>query len=139
MPKIVLDTNVLVSALIQKSFPYLIVYHFYFEGKFELCVSKDLLIEYLDVLNRDKFSRFPDFKAKAELVLAHIASNASFFEPKKKVKKLRDPDDDMILELAQECKADYIVTGNTKDFTISKFKKTLIVTPAEYWELHRPE
>jgi len=48
MQKIVLDTNVLVSALIQKSFPYLIVYHLYFEGKFELCVSKDLLAEYLD-------------------------------------------------------------------------------------------
>ncbi len=72
-------------------------------------------------------------------MLAHIASHASFFEPKKKVKKLRDPDDDMILELAQACKADFIVTGNTKDFTISKFKKTQIVTPAEYWELYKPE
>jgi predicted nucleic acid-binding protein len=59
----------------------------------------------------------------------------------KEIKKYDNPgaDDDMILELAQECKADFIVTGNTKDFMISRFKKTQIVTPAEYWDLYKPE
>ena len=138
MQKIILDTNVLVSALIQKSYPYLILNDLYLEHKIEVCISEPLLAEYYEVLNRPKFSKFPDFKIKADQVLADIAINASLFIPKKKVKKLKDADDDMILELAQECKADFIITGNTKDFTIPKFKKTLIVSPMEYWANHKP-
>jgi predicted nucleic acid-binding protein len=44
----------------------------------------------------------------------------------------------MILELAEESKADFIITGNTNDFTMNKHKKTKIVTPKEYWENYRP-
>jgi predicted nucleic acid-binding protein len=40
----------------------------------------------------------------------------------------------MILELADECSADFIITGNTNDFTFSTYKRTKIVTPKEYWE-----
>ena len=139
MQKIILDTNVVVSALIQKSSPYLILQELYVDRKIELCVSEILMTEYYEVLNRPKFLRFPDFKVKADIILSDIANNASFFNPQKKVKKLKDADDDMLLELAWECKADFLITGNTKDFTISKFKKTRIVTPTEYWELYKPE
>ena len=45
----------------------------------------------------------------------------------------------MILELAEESKADFIITGNTNDFTISEYKTTKIVTPKEYWENHKPK
>jgi len=41
----------------------------------------------------------------------------------------------MILELADICLADYIITDNTSDFTIYKYKQTQIVTPKEYWLL----
>lgn len=139
MQKVILDTNVVVSALIQKSFPFIILNDLYLERRIELCVSEPLIAEYYDVLNRPKFGKFPNFKLKADLILADIAANASFFTPRKKVKKLRDADDDMILELALEAKADFIVTGNTNDFTISKFKKTRIVSPAGYWANHKPE
>ena len=139
MQKVILDTNVVVSALIQKSFPFLILQDLYLERKIELCISEKLMIEYLEVLNREKFNRFPDFKAKAEIILVDVVNNATFFKPKKKVKKLRDIDDNMILELAAEAKADFIVTGNTRDFTLSKFKKTLIVSPMVYWATYKPE
>jgi hypothetical protein len=39
----------------------------------------------------------------------------------------------MILELADECLADFIITGNTNDFTFPTYKQTKIVTPKEYW------
>ncbi len=45
----------------------------------------------------------------------------------------------MILELADECKADFVITGNTTDFTFSSYKETKIVTPKEYWETYKPE
>jgi predicted nucleic acid-binding protein len=40
----------------------------------------------------------------------------------------------MILELADECIADYIITGNTNDFTFSTHKQTKIVSPKQFWE-----
>lgn len=36
---------------------------------------------------------------------------------------ISDADDNMILELAHVCKADFITTGKTNGFTIKKFKK----------------
>ena len=138
MQKVILDTNVIVSALIQKSFPYMILNELYLNGKFELCISDELMAEYIEVLNRDKFSRFHDFLAKANAVLAFIDNNATRYTPKHKTRIIKDAEDNMLLELAYECKADFLITGNTNDFTIGKYKKTLIVTPRDYWGKHQP-
>jgi putative PIN family toxin of toxin-antitoxin system len=138
MQKVILDTNIIVSALIQKSFPYLILTELYFEREIQLCLSNELMTEYYDVLNRDKFSRFPDFALKAGSVLVDIEKNSLLFSPQKKVRKIKDADDNMLLELALESKADFLITGNTRDFTFPKYKKTKIVTPREYWELYKP-
>jgi predicted nucleic acid-binding protein len=40
----------------------------------------------------------------------------------------------MFLELADECAADFIITGNTNDFTFSEYNNTRIITAKEYWE-----
>ena len=45
----------------------------------------------------------------------------------------------MILELADECLANFLITGNTTDFTFSTYKLTKIETPKEYWENHQPD
>jgi len=134
MQKVILDTNVVVSALIQRSFPYLILTDLYLGRGFQLCISENLMTEYYDVLGRDKFAKFTDFKMKADAILVDIERNASFFKPKKKVRKVKDEDDNMLLELAIECKAHFLITGNTNDFTFSDYKKTKILTPREYWE-----
>ncbi len=61
MLNVIIDTNVLVSSLIQRSYPYRIVYEQFLGNAFQLCVSEELLAEYYEVLARPKFSRFPDF------------------------------------------------------------------------------
>ncbi len=138
MQKIVVDTNVMVSALIQRSYPYLIIYELFIEDKIDLCVSKQLLQEYYEVLSRPKFVRYHDFFAKAESLLADIEAKSSKYHPKNKFDMLSDKDDNMILELAYECSADFIITGNTNHFTFSNFHKTIILSPREYWIHHRP-
>jgi|SRR5690606_34392315 len=138
MQKIVIDTNVIVSALIQKNYPFLIIDELFFESKIQLCVSDELIAEYFDVVSRPKFARFPDFASKAENVLTEIGLQAELYRPSIKLDIISDKDDNMILELAQECGADFIITGNINDFTISEYKNTKIVTPREYWENHRP-
>jgi uncharacterized protein len=138
MQKIVIDTNVIVSSLIQRGFPNLIISELFIEQKIQLCISDELLAEYYEVLSRPKFSKFPDFFAKAESLLVDIESRAKKYSPKIELTIISDDDDNMIVELADECEADFIITGNTNDFTISNYKNTKIVTPREYWELYTP-
>lgn len=134
MQKIVIDTNVFVSSIIQRGYPYLIVNELFIEGKISLCISDEILQEYYDVLKRRKFEKYPDFINKAETLLADIESKSTKFSPSKKLTVISDKDDNKFLELSLECKADFLITGNTNDFTIKKYKRTKIVTPKEYWE-----
>ena len=137
MQKVIIDTNVLVSALIQRNYPNFILYHCVLENLVQICISDDLFKEYLDVLNREKFSKYPDFVNKAEFILAQIDTKATKFYPTQKIYLIKDKDDNKLLELAVESKADFIITGNTNDFTMSDYKGTKIVTPKEYWDNYR--
>lgn len=132
MQKVVIDTNVVVSALIQRSYPHRIIYDLFVDDKFQMCVSDELLAEYYEVLSRPKFSRFPDFFVLAEILQADIASKAKNYQPTIKLDLISDQDDNMILELAETCQADFIITGNANDFTFSSYQNTRIVTPKEY-------
>lgn len=138
MQRIVIDTNVMVSALIQRSYPYQIIYELFIEEKFQLCVSDDLLTEYYEVLSREKFSKFHDFYIRAETLLADIESKSIKYFPTIKLDLISDDDDNKVLELADECLADFVITGNTTDFTFPTYKQTKIVTPREYWENYQP-
>jgi len=137
MQKVIIDTNVLVSALIQRNYPNFILYNCVLENLVQVCLSDDLFEEYLDVLNRQKFSKYPDFVNKAEFILSQIDTKATKFYPTQKLDVIKDKDDNKLLELAMESKADFIITGNTNDFTMSDYKGTKIVTPKDYWDNYR--
>jgi uncharacterized protein len=137
MQKIIIDTNVIISSLIQRSYPHFIIYNCVLENLVDLCISDDLLEEYLNVINRPKFERYPDFLNKAEFVIAQIEDKAKNYYPKERFEIISDLDDNKLLELAHESKADFIITGNTNDFTMSEFRGTKIISPKEYWENYR--
>jgi uncharacterized protein len=52
MQRLVIDTNVFVSSLIQRGYPYLITRELFSNNDIQLCVSDEILEEYYDVLNR---------------------------------------------------------------------------------------
>lgn len=138
MQKIVIDTNVIVSALIQRGYPNQIISALFIDQKIQLCVSDELVAEYYKVLARPKFAKFKDFFLRAEALLAEVEMNATKYFPTITLDLISDDDDNMILELADECHAEFIITGNTTDFTFPSYKQTKIVTPKEYWENYRP-
>lgn len=133
MQKIILDTNVIVSSLIQKNYPYLIVDHC-IEGNAILCISNPILQEYLEVLARPKFAKFADFKTNADFLIARLSEISETYEPKNQIEIIKDEPDNRLLELADISKADFIITGNTNDFTMQIYNQTRILTPKEYWE-----
>ena len=136
MKKLILDTNVLVSSLIQSNYLYLIVKNCV-EGNAVICLSNQVLKEYIEVLGRPKFAKFNDFMISADTLIAQINDIAEFYEPKTTLRIIRDEADNRFLELAESSHADFIITGNTNDFTMQVYKETLIVTPKEYWENYK--
>jgi putative PIN family toxin of toxin-antitoxin system len=114
------------------------LYELVLEDTIRLCISGSLLAEYYDVLNRPKFRQYQDFAVKANAILAGIAIKAERYVPAVKLDLISDQDDNKLVELAEACMADYIITGNTTDFTFPRYKQTKIVTPREYWEQYRP-
>ena len=138
MQKVVIDTNIIVSALIQRGYPNLIVSELFIEQKFQLCISDELMAEYYEVLARPKFGKFQDFFFRAEALLVEIEAKAIKYYPTIKIDLISDDDDNMILELADECEADFIITGNSTDFIFPIYKQTKILTPKDYWENYQP-
>jgi len=57
--------------------------------------------------------------------------NVVIVAPRKKVSVARDPEDDKVLECAVEARADFIITGNTRDFPM-RFHGVRVVTPRDF-------
>lgn len=139
MQKLILDTNVIVSALISNSIPTKILYELVLTKKVKICLSEEVLAEYVAVLRRERFSKYPNFQAKADVVLSRLREVSFFFSTTKKIYVLKDLSDNKFLELASASGADFLTTGNSQDFKISEFEKTRILSPTEYWENHAPK
>jgi uncharacterized protein len=134
MLKIIIDTNVFISSLIQHSYPFLIVDFAFLNNQVEICISDNLLKEYANVLNRKKFSKYPDFIVNAKILLSDIEKYAVKYFPDIRINLINDDSDNKILELAETSGADYLITGNTNHFTMKDYKATKIVSPKEFWE-----
>lgn len=72
MQKLVFDTNVFISSLIQRNYPYYIVTEIFSNNNIELCISDEVLDEYYTVLNREKFAKYPDFITTAQMLLVTL-------------------------------------------------------------------
>jgi uncharacterized protein len=136
MQRIIIDTNVLVSALIQRSYPFYILDSVFANTHIEICLSDELFDEYFNVLNREKFTKYPEFVTRSPALLASLKKRAVMYFPTLKIEVISDVDDNKLLELADASKADFLITGNTRDFTMQIFQETRIVSPREYWEAH---
>lgn len=136
MLKVIIDTNVFVSSLIQHNYPFLVVdYIFKERNTIELCISQELQNEYSEVLNRIKFFRYPDYDIKSKILLSDINNFGCKYLPTIKINIIQDKSDNKFLELAETSNADFLITGNTQHFSMREYKKTKIVSPKEFWEL----
>ena len=134
MQKVILDTNVVVSALIKRSYPHHIIFDLVLDEQMKLCLSNALVDEYYEVLTRPKFAKILDFTSNANIVLNRFMEIAVFYEPKIRLNIIKDSDDNKLLELADESNADFLITGNNVDFVTTHYKNTRIVSPRVFWE-----
>ena len=133
--RVVLDTNVVVSAHLTGGGLEAFVLDLALASKLELYVSSQILAEYEEVLRRPRFRIDPK---KVTQSLRLIKKQAKTVKPTRTLSVSPDPDDNRFLECAEAARADYLVTGNRRHFP-SKHRKTLIVNARQLIEIITPD
>lgn len=120
--QIVLDTNVIYAALRSKRGASYRLLSLLDSDKFEINLSVPLVIEYEDVLKR-KIDSLTFTERKIDQFLNYLCIAGNWHEVYFLWRPiLKDPEDDMILELAVRAGCQYIITYNKQDFQgVDKF------------------
>ena len=132
--RLVIDTNVLVSAALKPESLQRTTLILATTKPARLYVSLPILEEYADVLARSELRIRKGLRLQ---LLQLIKNNAHVVAPSRRLDVSRDPDDNIFLECADKAGADYLITGNSRHFP--KFwKKTKIITSGEFISLVAP-
>jgi putative PIN family toxin of toxin-antitoxin system len=130
MARVVIDTNVLVSAFINNGKPRKLLQLL---EKHTVISSIQMLAELADVLSRDKFSAT---NSQVERYISIIVKKTRIVTVDSISKViLEDPDDDLVLSTALKGKANYIVTGDKHLLSLKKYEKIEILKVNQLLEI----
>ncbi len=133
--KIVIDTNVILSALRSSNGASFKLLSIIDKGLFEFSLSVPLFIEYEAVAKRS-----PKLLGLTASVIDDVLDYLAEVGNKREIyflwrPYLKDPKDDLVLEVAVESESDFIITYNKKDFrNVDKFGLKSL-TPQEFLKL----
>jgi putative PIN family toxin of toxin-antitoxin system len=128
-PKLVLDTNVIVSALLWGGQPYQFI-RAATEGNIALFTSESLLAELRDVLIRPHFAqRLMQYRATVEQAVAQYGDLVQCVQPQATPRVVpHDADDDHVIAAAVTAQADLIVSGDRHLLSLGSYQGITIVT-----------
>ena len=135
IPRVVLDTNVVVSALLKPDSLEDQVLRLGLAGRLRICLSAKIVAEYALVLPRPKFKLQPD---EVKQALARLRAASTMFSPVRTLGVSKDDPDNRYLECAEAAKADYLVTGNKRHFP-KEWRQTVVANAREFLEWVVPE
>lgn len=127
MIKAVIDTNILVSALLTPTGSPAKILDYVLNGNVTMCYDSRIIDEYQEVLQRPKFGF--DQKVIRQVVDFIVYSGISIV-PVPISEEFEDQDDRMFYEVAMSAGA-YLVTGNAKHFP----KASIVLTPMEFMSI----
>jgi len=132
MIRVILDTNVVVSAVLNRGGAEAHALDLAAAGKIQIYATAPMLAEYEEVLSRSKFRRVSPKAMDGALEL--IRRVAIVVSPKRTLAISSDEDDNRFLECAEAADADYLVTGNRRHFP-EQWKKCIVTGARELLEL----
>jgi len=126
----VFDTNVLISALFDyNSSPAKALTKARNQGR--LLVSKEIALEYLSVLSREKFDKWISLENRINFI-ENIIENSMHVNATQQIFVCRDYKDNMFLSLAVSAQANCIVSGDKDLLALHPFNGIPILTPADF-------
>ncbi len=132
MRLVVIDTNCLVQMISLHS-PYRPIWNAFLLGKFQLCISNEILEEYQEIIEQQTTSHI----AENIILLILNKKNVTFVDPHFRLGLItEDPDDNKFVDCAFAANADYLVS-NDKHFTILHnipFPRLNLVRMADFLE-----
>jgi uncharacterized protein len=133
--RVVLDTNILVSALIVPAGNPAAIYNAWEQGKFTLLTCAEHLDELHATLQKPKVANLIE-PYKAGRLINQIKKLAEDIVELPRVKRSPDPDDDFLLALAEAGNADYLVTSDKSGLlSLASHKSTRIITARDFASL----
>jgi putative PIN family toxin of toxin-antitoxin system len=130
----VIDTNVMVSALLKSTGAPGKILDLWVQGRFGLVVSQEILDEYFEVLVRKGIE--PDLVG---VLSRRMSRYAHLLAPKERLNVVeQDASDNKFLECAVEGSANHIVSGDRHLLALKRFRETEIVTPTRFLKLVQP-
>ncbi|MFB0515205.1 MAG: putative toxin-antitoxin system toxin component, PIN family [Candidatus Neomarinimicrobiota bacterium] len=132
--KIVLDTNVVVSGLLNTHGKPGAILQMVAIRALIICYDARIITEYREVLLRPKF---PINETEVDAILEHIEASGHLVATSPLPQHLPDPDDEPFLEVALAGGAEYLVTGNVKHYPEDRRRGVKVESPAEFVELYR--
>lgn len=132
----VLDTNVIVSAILIRGGNEDRILQAWRRRAFELVLSEPILIEVAQVMLYDKIRKARWMTDRQVSVLLEAFENESLIvEPKKHIAICRDPSDNKFLEAAVTAAAHCIVTGDKDLLELKSYHHVEILKPAAFLSL----
>lgn len=130
--KVVIDTNLFVSSFFGGN-PRRVI-DLWKKGKIILCLSKDILEEYIDVLQRVGLKDVDEIEELLSLFAKGV--NILFTAKTPRIMAVKtDPDDDKFIECAVALKAEVIITGDKALRKVGKYMEIKILTPQEFLKI----
>lgn len=131
--KAVVDTNILIRALIKPRGTVGPIIRRLRDGDYTLVYSAPILGELIEKLALPRIRhKYRLEESETGALIALIALRGELVVPARKVKVCRDPADDMFIETALAGAAEYVVTGDKDLLTLKKFETVRFVTPRTF-------
>jgi putative PIN family toxin of toxin-antitoxin system len=134
--RVVVDTNVLISAVIKPSGNVGRVLLLLRDGRYTILCAQSLLAELVDVLNRPRMHHKYHLTNKdIETVVALILLRGQAVRPQRQITICRDPKDNKFLKATFAGDADAIVSGDEDLLSLNSFEGIPIISPRDFLDL----
>mgnify|MGYP001562455824 CR=1 FL=1 len=131
--RVAIDTNVFISTIIKPENRVGMVVVRMRNGEYTLLYSQEMLEELTRVVTRDKiWKKYKLTDDTFNAFLNSIVEHGERVQVFTVVDVCRDPDDNLLLSLALDGKADYIVSGDKDLLDLIQIQEIPIITPADF-------
>ena len=128
IPRVVLDSNVIISGVLFGGTPARVVEHA-LQGRIECFTSLPILDEVRGVLQRPKFGFSP---AQALLLIEELHNLFVVVSPTRRIRAVdADPDDNAILECAVTADARIVISGDAHLLDLGSWHNIRILSPSD--------